>query len=35
MPSKPISRRDFMKTAGIVLGSTAILGSGLALLDSG
>ena len=35
MPGKPISRRDFLKTAGILLGSTAIIGSSLAILDAG
>jgi len=35
MPGKPISRRDFLKTAGILLGSTAIIGPGLAVLDAG
>jgi menaquinone-dependent protoporphyrinogen oxidase len=35
MERKTFTRRDFLKTAGIVLGSTAILGSGLAILDSG
>ena len=34
MQSKPISRRNFIKTAGIILGSTAIIGTGLSVLNS-
>ncbi len=34
MKSKPISRRKFLKASGIILGSTVIVGSGLAVLDS-
>lgn len=33
MPGRTFTRRDFLKTAGILLGSTAILGSGLAVLE--
>jgi menaquinone-dependent protoporphyrinogen oxidase len=35
MKTKHVSRRDFIKTSGIVLGSTVLIGSGLAALDSG
>lgn len=34
MQTKPISRRSFLKTAGIVLGSTALIGTGLTVLDT-
>jgi menaquinone-dependent protoporphyrinogen oxidase len=34
MHSKPISRRNFIKTAGIILGSTAIIGTGLTVLNT-
>ena len=34
MQPKPISRRDFLKTAGIVLGSAVVVGTGLTLLDT-
>jgi menaquinone-dependent protoporphyrinogen oxidase len=34
MAQKTISRRDFIKTAGVILGSTVIIGSGLAVLDT-
>jgi menaquinone-dependent protoporphyrinogen oxidase len=34
MPSKPISRREFLKTAGIVLGSAVVVGTGLTFLDT-
>lgn len=33
MQWKPISRRKFLKTSGMILGSTVIVGSGLAALD--
>jgi menaquinone-dependent protoporphyrinogen oxidase len=35
MTGRTLTRRDFLKTAGFVLGTTAILGSGLAVLDAG
>ena len=35
MPLKSLSRRDFLKTTGILLGSAMIVSSGLAALDSG
>jgi menaquinone-dependent protoporphyrinogen oxidase len=34
MQSKPISRRNFIKTAGIILGSAAIIGTGLSVLNT-
>jgi menaquinone-dependent protoporphyrinogen oxidase len=34
MQTKPISRRNFLKAAGIFLGSTALIGSGLTVLDT-
>jgi menaquinone-dependent protoporphyrinogen oxidase len=34
MQTKPISRHDFLKAAGIFLGSTAFIGSGLTVLDT-
>jgi menaquinone-dependent protoporphyrinogen oxidase len=34
MSQKTISRRNFLKAAGILAGSTAIIGSGLSVLDS-
>jgi menaquinone-dependent protoporphyrinogen oxidase len=34
MPTKPISRRAFLKAAGIFLGSTALIGSGLTVLET-
>ncbi len=34
MQAKSISRRDFIKAAGIVLGGTALVGSGLTVLDA-
>ena len=33
MPSKTISRREFLKTSGIILGSAALIGSGLIILE--
>ena len=33
MTAKRISRRDFLKVSGIVLGSTLLIGSGLAVLE--
>ena len=35
MQPKSVSRRDFLKTTGILLGSAVIVSSGLAVLDSG
>lgn len=35
MPLKSLSRRDFLKSTGILLGSAMIVSSGLAALDSG
>ena len=34
MQTKSSSRRDFIKAAGIVLGGTALVGSGLTVLDA-
>lgn len=34
MAAKPVSRRRFLKTTGVVLGGAALAGSGLAALDS-
>ena len=34
MSPKSMSRRDFLKTAGIVLGSVVVVGTGLTLLDT-
>jgi menaquinone-dependent protoporphyrinogen oxidase len=34
MQSKPISRRNFIKTTGIILGSAAIIGTGLSVLNT-
>ncbi len=34
MKAKPLSRRDFLKTAGIILGSAAVLGSGLTVVET-
>jgi menaquinone-dependent protoporphyrinogen oxidase len=34
MSTRPISRRDFLKAVGIVLGSTVLIGSGLAVQNS-
>ena len=31
MPKKTISRRDFLKTSGIILGSAALIGSGIVI----
>lgn len=34
MPPKSISRREFIKTAGIILGSAVVVGTGLSVLDT-
>ena len=34
MNSKTVSRRSFLKTSGLVLGSAVLVGTGLSALDS-